>query len=84
LKLHRLVPSSSSLFDGEVFYQLCNTNSTPRFSVDDADDTTIPSRIDRTMKELQNEPPTVAAGSAIPSRIDRTMKELQNEPPTVV
>jgi len=36
------------------------------------------------MKELQNEPPTVAAGSAIPSRIDRTMKELQNEPPTVV
>jgi len=44
---------------GGGFYQLCNANSTPCCSLHDADVTTIPSRIDSTMKELQNEPPTV-------------------------
>eukprot|EP00985_Skeletonema_marinoi_P023997 scaffold16352_cov81-Skeletonema_marinoi.AAC.1 len=45
--------------EGEIFYQLCNANSTPRCSLHDAGDTTIPSRMDSTIKELQNEPPPV-------------------------
>mmetsp|Transcript_24978 Transcript_24978/g.49863 ORF Transcript_24978/g.49863 Transcript_24978/m.49863 type:complete len:124 (-) Transcript_24978:4-375(-) len=52
-------PKSKYLGEG-FFIIICNANSTPCRSIHDDNDTAIPSRIDRTMKELQNEPPTVA------------------------
>eukprot|EP00985_Skeletonema_marinoi_P014370 scaffold7277_cov130-Skeletonema_marinoi.AAC.1 len=54
-----IAPKSKYLREGFIII-ICNANSAPCRSLHDGNDTAIPSRVDSTMEELQNEPPTVA------------------------